>query len=87
MIIKKITNAFKRPFDLFVMRLKELNPWRIVKWIYTESDYKGAKLLRSEGVTYLWRALVIARVLWAANFSIALTGVQNIKSNFFIVDA
>jgi hypothetical protein len=84
---KKTTNTFKRPFDLLVMRLKQMNPWLTVKWIYTESDDKGLRLLKSEGTTYLWRALVIAGFLLAANFLIALTGVQNVKSDLFIVDA
>ena len=87
MKIKKITNTFKRPFDLLVMRLKLLNPFHIVKWIYTESDDKGLRLLKSEGTTYLWKAVILAGVLWLANFLIALTGVQNVKSDLFIVDA
>ncbi len=67
--------------------IKRFNPWLIVKWIYTESDDKGLRLLKSEGTTYLWRALILAGTLWTANLLIALTGVQNIKSDLFIVDA
>jgi len=79
--------TLRRLIDRFVMQIKLLNPWQIVKWMYTESDDKGLRLLKSEGTTYLWRALVIAGFLWAANFLIALTGVQNVESDFFIVDA
>ena len=71
----------------FKRQIKLLNPWYIVKWIYTESDEKGLRLLKSEGTTYLWRAIILAGVLWVANLLIALTGVQNVKSELFIVDA
>lgn len=69
------------------MDIKRFNPWLTVKWIYTESDDKGLRLLKSEGTTYLWRALILAGTLWIANLLIALTGVQNVKSDLFIVDA
>tara|TARA_R110002020_G_scaffold471097_1_gene697538 strand:- start:3085 stop:3357 length:273 start_codon:yes stop_codon:yes gene_type:complete len=82
------SDAAKRSvFDRVVMRLKSFNPWLIVGWRYCEKDDIGLRVLKSEGATYLWKALVIYLFLLAASFFIELTGIDHPKSDFLIVDA
>ena len=82
------SDAAKRSvFDRVVMRLRWFNPWLIVSWRYCEKDNIGLRVLKYEGRTYLWRALVIYLFLLSASFLIALTGIDHPKGDFLIVDA
>ena len=69
-----------------VIRLRWYNPWLIVGWRYCEKDNIGLSVLKAEGTTYFWRALVTACTLWAASILISLTGIDHPKSDFYIVD-
>lgn len=71
----------------FKLNMRWINPWLIVGWRYCERDEIGLRVLKAEGTTYFWRALVTAGTLWIVSILIALTGIDHPKNDFFIVDA
>lgn len=83
----EFTESGNCPNDSVVMRLRWFNPWLIVGWRYCEKDDIGLRVLKAEGTTYFWKALIAAGTLWTASFLIALTGIDHPKSDFLIVDA
>ena len=62
-------------------KLKWFNPFLCIVWIYREND-----VIKSRGVTRLWKAYFIVITINVLGFLIDLTGVTDIKGDFYIVD-
>lgn len=81
------SGAAKRSvFNRFVMRLKWLWPWLIVKWMYCEIE-NGSLILKKEGTQYLWKVYLTYAAVLFCNQCLSWIGYPHKRGNFFICDA
>jgi hypothetical protein len=73
--------------ERIVRRLNRYNPRKIVRWIYCERDKHGLRLMKKEGVTYLWKAVTTRAIVALCNQALMWCGFDYETGDFLICDS